>query len=382
MDSTTLVINLTYLGTLGLGLLMFLCLFILSVVTLLLVGAGRLTVILVLALFGRLRREETVPLVRLVPSSASSTRFRDQSSAGPSSGVTAPAPTERVVPTQKTPSSSSAPAMPSRAKPPSVTPAPTGGASTDRGTTTPGPALRPLTTKARSAWARVSDTIGNLPAAASIKREEPALASDWAAAVEAAKAREAARSEQPQQSTPTLPKVSRNSADGRAETPGTSTADDSRTAQGDRDSTEAKAPPVRTVKRPPAPRASSAPLGTSPTRKPASAKPADITPAAAPAPASPPGAEPESPRAAQPASPPKPSSAPGTARPSAVNDAGAATKDTGPAAPAKPQPKRPSAPPTPTTSPGAGKPRTAETGPGPKPLSGNGPSKKQRANKG
>lgn len=64
-DSTTIALNLTFFGTLGLALLMFLGLFLLVVITLLLAGVGRLFVLTVMALIGRLPQNETLPLVRL-----------------------------------------------------------------------------------------------------------------------------------------------------------------------------------------------------------------------------------------------------------------------------------------------------------------------------
>jgi hypothetical protein len=64
-DSATLVLNLTFFGTLGLALLMFLGLFLLVILTLVLAGVGRLLVLTVQALFGRLPKNETLPLVRL-----------------------------------------------------------------------------------------------------------------------------------------------------------------------------------------------------------------------------------------------------------------------------------------------------------------------------
>jgi len=49
----TLVLNLTFLGTMGLALLMFLVLFLLGVITLVLAGLGRLTAVILMTLFGR-----------------------------------------------------------------------------------------------------------------------------------------------------------------------------------------------------------------------------------------------------------------------------------------------------------------------------------------
>ena len=64
-DSTTIALNLTFFGTLGLAFLMFLGLFLLVVATLVLAGLGRLMVLTVLALFGRLPKHESLPLFRL-----------------------------------------------------------------------------------------------------------------------------------------------------------------------------------------------------------------------------------------------------------------------------------------------------------------------------
>ena len=49
----TLVLNLTYLGTVGVALLMFLVLFLLGVITLVLAGLGRLAAFVLMVLFGR-----------------------------------------------------------------------------------------------------------------------------------------------------------------------------------------------------------------------------------------------------------------------------------------------------------------------------------------
>ena len=49
----TLVLNLTYLGTVGVALLMFLVLFLLGVITLVLAGLGRLAGVVLMVLFGR-----------------------------------------------------------------------------------------------------------------------------------------------------------------------------------------------------------------------------------------------------------------------------------------------------------------------------------------
>jgi hypothetical protein len=64
-DSATIALNLTFFGTLGLAFLMFLGLFLLVILTLVLAGVGRFLVLTVQALFGRLPKNETLPLVRL-----------------------------------------------------------------------------------------------------------------------------------------------------------------------------------------------------------------------------------------------------------------------------------------------------------------------------
>jgi hypothetical protein len=67
----TLILNLTFLGTVGMAFLMFLVLFLLGVITLVLAGVGRLAAITLMALFGRRSRSEHLPLVRFgVPATA------------------------------------------------------------------------------------------------------------------------------------------------------------------------------------------------------------------------------------------------------------------------------------------------------------------------
>jgi hypothetical protein len=61
----TLILNLTFLGTVGVAFLMFLVLFLLGVITLLLAGMGRLAAVTLMALFGRRTSKESIPLVRL-----------------------------------------------------------------------------------------------------------------------------------------------------------------------------------------------------------------------------------------------------------------------------------------------------------------------------
>ena len=65
----TLILNLTFLGTVGMAFLMFLVLFLLGVITLVLAGIGRLAAVTLMAVFGRRSRKESLPLVRLGGSS-------------------------------------------------------------------------------------------------------------------------------------------------------------------------------------------------------------------------------------------------------------------------------------------------------------------------
>ncbi|GAT89765.1 hypothetical protein J2T10_003235 [Paenarthrobacter nicotinovorans] len=64
-DPTTLAINLTYLGTLGLALLMFLGLGLIVIITLVVAGVGRLVSVILLALIGVFPKKDTTPIVHL-----------------------------------------------------------------------------------------------------------------------------------------------------------------------------------------------------------------------------------------------------------------------------------------------------------------------------
>lgn len=64
-DPTTIALNLTFFGTLGVAFLMFIGLCISVMLTLVIAGLGRLVALTVMALFGRLPRNETVEIVRL-----------------------------------------------------------------------------------------------------------------------------------------------------------------------------------------------------------------------------------------------------------------------------------------------------------------------------
>jgi hypothetical protein len=64
-DPTTFALNLTFVGTLGVAMLMLLCLGILGMITLVLAGIARLVFLLLLALVGIFPKKDTVPIVRL-----------------------------------------------------------------------------------------------------------------------------------------------------------------------------------------------------------------------------------------------------------------------------------------------------------------------------
>ncbi|MFC7848052.1 hypothetical protein ACFUTU_06195 [Arthrobacter sp. NPDC057388] len=64
-DPTTIALNLTFFGTLGVAFLMFIGLCISVMLTLVIAGLGRLVALIVMALFGRLPKNETVEIVRL-----------------------------------------------------------------------------------------------------------------------------------------------------------------------------------------------------------------------------------------------------------------------------------------------------------------------------
>lgn len=64
-DPTTLAINLTYLGTLGLAVLMFLGLGLIIIITLVVAGVGRLLSIILLAMVGIFPKKANTPIVHL-----------------------------------------------------------------------------------------------------------------------------------------------------------------------------------------------------------------------------------------------------------------------------------------------------------------------------
>ncbi|MDP9696880.1 UNVERIFIED_ORG: hypothetical protein J2X79_004463 [Arthrobacter globiformis] len=64
-DPTTIALNLTFFGTLGVAFLMFIGLCISVMLTLVIAGLGRLVALIVMALFGRRPKNETIEIVRL-----------------------------------------------------------------------------------------------------------------------------------------------------------------------------------------------------------------------------------------------------------------------------------------------------------------------------
>lgn len=81
-DPTTLTLNLTYLGTLGVAGFMFLLLGFLVVITLVIAGIARLVSIILLAMVGVFPKRDTVPIVHLPPTPS---WFPDPDSADPDS---------------------------------------------------------------------------------------------------------------------------------------------------------------------------------------------------------------------------------------------------------------------------------------------------------
>jgi hypothetical protein len=178
-DSTTVALNLTFFGTLGLAFLMFFVLFLLVVATLVLAGVGRLVALMVMALFGRLPNNDTAPLVHFPAPGAS---------AAPEPPAHRP--------------SVSAPADPTSVD---------GAAATSSRTPVAAKALKPVRAKAAAEatprtprdWgallkpaelgSRLRAAVGHHPMITAARREPPVLAQDWAAAVAEADARAMAR---------------------------------------------------------------------------------------------------------------------------------------------------------------------------------------------
>ena len=114
-DPTTLAINLTYLGTLGLAVLMFLGLILVVIITLVIAGVGRLLSIILLAMVGIFPKKATTPIVRLpqhparVPDPATADEFLPAALTEP-----AFAPAADAAPVAVSADAPSAPAAPKR----------------------------------------------------------------------------------------------------------------------------------------------------------------------------------------------------------------------------------------------------------------------------
>jgi hypothetical protein len=175
-DSTTIVLNLTFAGTLALAILMFLGLFLLVVATLVLAGVGRLVALTVMALFGRLPSNETIPLVRLT------------GPAGSPASVPAPVPSVSGPDDGAAPSSGTPPRAGVRAK----------GAALGAKAGAAFSALRAprdwrTLLKPAELGLRCRAAVAHHPLVTAARREPPVLAADWAAAVAEADARAIAR---------------------------------------------------------------------------------------------------------------------------------------------------------------------------------------------
>lgn len=157
----TLILNLTFLGTVGVAFLMFLVLFLLGVITLVLAGLGRLAAVLLLALFGRGTGNESLPLVRLTGPAGSQPGTASDGGAGATSAARRPRAGLLVRAFRRRPE------------------------KTPRDWRT---ALKPAHVKSS-----LRTAVEHHPALAAARREPPVLAEDWAAAVADADARAKAR---------------------------------------------------------------------------------------------------------------------------------------------------------------------------------------------
>ncbi|MFC8041505.1 hypothetical protein ACFUOZ_19310 [Paenarthrobacter sp. NPDC057355] len=207
-DPTTLAINLTYLGTLGLAVLMFLGLGLIVIITLVVAGVGRLISVILLALIGIFPKEDNTPIVHLPPRPGyAPDPVRDEAGEAIPEAAVAPL----AVPAAPAPAAvvgGAAPAAPAPASAPAAAPAP---AAAKRDLL--GGARRKISGASAAvkdgAWKSKVDP-RNLPKPAEVKsavehqtahhpivvaaaKEPPVLAKDWADAVAEADRREAER---------------------------------------------------------------------------------------------------------------------------------------------------------------------------------------------
>ncbi|WP_458108324.1 hypothetical protein M1D51_01940 [Arthrobacter sp. R3-55] len=224
-DPTTLAINLTYLGTLGLAVLMFLGLGLIIIITLVVAGVGRLLSIVLLAMVGIFPKKETTPIVHLPPRPA---RVPD-----PVTGVESPAPGESPLDdlayletgstARVAPAAGVAPAAAVATSPAPAAPATSPAPATPAASPAPAAPKRDVLADVRRRLSGASTAVKegawktkvdprNLPKPAEVKsvvenqaahhpivvaatKEPPVLAKDWADAVAEADRRAAARAQ-------------------------------------------------------------------------------------------------------------------------------------------------------------------------------------------
>jgi hypothetical protein len=197
-DSTTIALNLTFFGTLGLALLMFFGLFLLVVATLVLAGVGRLVALIVMALFGRLPRNETLPLVRLTGQPGSAPTAPEAAAAGHDDAAAAPATAGRAGAGVLRARTTSLQAKTRATTDAALSAARSRGGAAVATVTAPRDwrkflrdgrtALKPSELKPRFRYA-----VEHHPLLTAARREPPVLAEDWATAVAEADARALAR---------------------------------------------------------------------------------------------------------------------------------------------------------------------------------------------
>lgn len=157
-DPTTIALNLTFFGTVGVAFVMFIGMFILFMVTLVIAGVGRLAALIVMALFGRFPGNDTIEVVRLPVGT--------QSSPGAAPDEAPEAGQERPAKNPKTPRPAREPRPPRDWK--------------------------KLLSRAGLKEA-LRTAVAHHPLLTAARPVPPALAKDWAAAVAAADARAVAR---------------------------------------------------------------------------------------------------------------------------------------------------------------------------------------------
>lgn len=156
-DPDTLILNLTFLGTVGIAVVMFLVLFLLGVITLVLAGLGRLAAVVLMALLGYRPNRESIPLVRLTGAAGTTAPSEPDDESTSDDGAAAP----------RAPRNWRSSLSPQR--------------------------LDPRRFKPARVMAALRSAVVHHPALAAGHHEPPALAGDWAKAVAEADARAIAR---------------------------------------------------------------------------------------------------------------------------------------------------------------------------------------------